>query len=49
MKKKQTETLSALFWVIIYITNEFNFMKKNKHFIGLILGNNSKTYNRGVL
>ena len=25
---KKTETLLAQFWVIIYVTSEFNFMKK---------------------
>ena len=37
---KTTETLLTQFWVIIYITSEFNFHEKNKNFIGLVLGNN---------
>ena len=39
-KKKKTETLFTLFWVVIYITSEFNFMNKDKHFISSILRNN---------
>ena len=38
--KKKTETLSTQHWVIIYITTEFNFFEKNRHFIGLVLGDN---------
>ena len=37
---KTTETLLTQFWVIIYITSEFNFHEKHRNFIGLVLGNN---------
>ena len=37
-KKKKTETLFTLFWVVIYITSEFNFIKKkNRNFTDAIL------------
>ena len=43
-KTKKTETLLTQFWVIIYISSEFNFYEKNKHFIDSILGNNLHNY-----
>ena len=32
--KKKAETLLAQFWVITYITSEFNFHEKITNFIG---------------
>ena len=37
---KKTQTLFTQFWVIIYVTSEFNFYEKNSNFIGLVLGSN---------
>ena len=37
---KKTETLWTQFWVIIYITIEFNSSEKNNHLINSILDNN---------
>ena len=37
---KKTETLLTQFWVIIFITSEFNSYEKNRNFIDSILGNN---------
>ena len=38
--KKTPETLLTQFWVIIYITSEFNFYEKNKQVLSSILDNN---------
>ena len=38
--KKNTETLLTQFWVIIYITSEFNSYKKTNNLLAQFLGNN---------
>ena len=42
---QKTQTLFAQFWLIHYITSEFNFHeKKNRNFIDSTLGNNLHNY-----
>ena len=37
---KKTATLLTEFWVMIYITGQFDFYGKGRNFIGSVLGNN---------